>query len=493
MKIPSSFLYDLVKKLSKSEKRYIKVQAGNSEKDYLQLFDALLSLKVFDEQQLIEKNKGTKFLKHLAVNKRYLYELILRSLANYKQEEIEEKVLARISAAKILIEKGMPDAAYGELKKGEKLVKKFELYELEIMLLGIKKQIFTYRKFMSESTEAIHQIYKVESNCLEQLKNTSEYWYLSRQISQFLKLYQKIQNDEQENYLNELTKNPLFKDIGNASNFRSKLFFFEANAAYQFIKGNIEKAYEYNNGFLDLLDDHPHFLNLYAERYLSTLNNMLIDSLMIGKYEKLEDGIDRLTQTVSRKAFKSVKNIDARVFRQQYLLLFNWSIRQKDFKKALAWIQEVELGLNKFGKKIEKHHRVTFYYLASYLSFLNKEYKQALNWNLQILNDPKENVVKEIFYFSRVLNMLIHFELDNEKLLDSLLTSVPKYLRRRRELYNTEKILFLFLRKMLNSINRKEKAVLFDEFETTIDDLATKKSESRVFNYLDLRLWLEYR
>ena len=48
MKIPSTFLYDLVCKLTKSEKRYIKVRSGSGEKDYIQLMDALIVQKKFD-------------------------------------------------------------------------------------------------------------------------------------------------------------------------------------------------------------------------------------------------------------------------------------------------------------------------------------------------------------------------------------------------------------------------------------------------------------
>ena len=69
-------------KLSKSEKRYLKVQQGKGEKDYLTLLDALLAQKQFDENQFIEDNKGANFLKNLSVNKRYLYEIILKSLSN---------------------------------------------------------------------------------------------------------------------------------------------------------------------------------------------------------------------------------------------------------------------------------------------------------------------------------------------------------------------------------------------------------------------------
>ena len=57
MKTPSTFLYDLVKSLTKSEKRYIKVYAATEGKDYLQLMDALMVQKTFDEDKLISDNK----------------------------------------------------------------------------------------------------------------------------------------------------------------------------------------------------------------------------------------------------------------------------------------------------------------------------------------------------------------------------------------------------------------------------------------------------
>lgn len=490
MKIPSTFLYDLVKKLSKSEKRYIKVQSGSGEKDYIQLMDALLKQKSFDEEKLLKDYKEANFTKHLAVNKRYLYELIIKTLTNFGQKKIEDKVLDKIIAANILIEKGMSMAAHGELKKGQKIAHQYELFDLQILLFGIEKKLFTQQKFKTESTEAIHKIFDTEMNCLEQLKNTSEYWYLARQLVQFQKLYQKIQTEEQQAYIDNLINSPKFKNPDLATNIRSKLYFYQANASYQFTVRKIEKAYRFNQQFLDLLEANPHFLELFAERYLATLNNMLIDSLMIGKYDILEAGIDRLSKIVEKPAFSKIKNIEVRVFRQRYLLLLNWSLSQKDYDKALSWIPEIEEGLEKYGKKIEKHHRITFYYLVAYLLFINKKYDEALNWNILIIGDSKENVVKEIFYFSHVLNLVLHHELGNEKLLDSLLHSTPKYLKRRRNIYATEKALFQYLRKQLNSVDRKEKQEITVKFKNQIDELAKNPEESRVFNYLDLRLWL---
>lgn len=489
MKKASSFLYDLVHTLSKTEKRYIKVQAGAGEKDYLELMDALLAQKSFDEAQLIQDHKGRRFVKHLAVSKQYLYELILRRLTQFGQKSVESIVFEKMAATNMLIEKGLVRAAQQELKKGQSIAIKYELFELQIMLSSIEKKLLSLQPFKKQDDTLIKEIFDKEINSLEQLKNTIEYGYLAQQVLRFQVRFQKIQTEEQEQYLDSLTQSPKFQSLDSATNFRSKIHFYQANATYQFIRGDVKKAYSINREFLDLLDANSHFLKLYAERYIATLNNMLIDSLVIGEYDVLKEGINRLVRTLERPEFKSIKNIAARVFRQRYLLLINWSISQKEFAKALEWIPNIEAGLEQFGKKIEKHHRITFYYLIAYLLFLNRQYDQALKWNNRILNEPKEDTVKEIFYFTRSLNLLIHYELSNYELVESLLASTPKYLKSRRPLYATEKALFRFLGKLLNQPDKAEKQKLIADFKAAIQLLFQQPAEKRVFNYLDLRRW----
>jgi len=490
MKIPSTSLYDLLKTLTKSEKRYIKVQSGSVDKDYLQLMDAILAQKSFDEEKLVRDHADARFVKNLSVNKRYLYDLLLEALCRFGEEKVEDRIFKKISAANVLIEKGLLKDAYSELKKGQKVAMRYELYELQIMLLRIEKKLLSLRQFKSVGNKSIEQIFEIETKGLDQLKNTNEYWYLAQQVSQFQIRFQKVQNEEQQKQFQELMQTDKLQDLSLGTNFKSKTFFFQANASCEFMLGNVERAYEFNGRFLNLLEEHPHFLKIYAERYLATLNNMLIDSLVIGKFEILEEGIRRLAQSVHRPEFKSIKNMESRVFRQQYLLLLNWSLRQQDFKKALEWMPQIEEGLNKFDKKIEKHHRITFYYLVAYIYFQNGMYDEALEWNNLILNDNKEDVVKELYYFARTLNLLIQYELGNEDLLESLLISTPKYLRARRAIYATERTLFRYLKKLTNCFDTKEKSKLLQEFKLKIDEHSQSPKESRVFICIDLKLWV---
>ena len=493
MKTPSSHLYDLVHSLTKSEKRYLKVQSGLRNKDYIFLMDALIAQPVFDEEKLIAENKEANFIKHLAVNKRYLYELILRSLERFGRKEIKDKVFEKIAAAKVLIQKGLTTQAFNELKKGKELATRFELFDTLPALFEVEKKILSGQYFNNINDLTIDRVFQEEETCLKQLQNTNEYWYLAQQLSLFQMRFQKIQNEKQATQIRQLAEHPKLLDLSLATNFKSKLYYFQANATYQFILGHVEQAYAINNAFLELLETHPKFLQLYAERYLGTLNNMLIDSLVIGKYDILEEGINRLIRIPEMSGFQKIKNIESRIFRQRFLLLINWCLRQQDFTKGVSWIPEIEAGLNKFGKAIEKHHRITFYYLIAYLLFLNQRFDESLRWNNLILNDTKEDVVKEIYYFARILNLLIHFEIGNMSHLESLLSSTPKYLKRRRAIYATEKALFRFLGKMLSRVDKKEKEKLVFDFQKELDTLAANPKEQRVFNYLDLRIFLKNR
>ncbi len=490
MKAASTFLFDLVKTLTKSQKRYIKIQAGTKEKDYIALLDALLLLKTYDEEQFIKKNKEANFIKHFSVNKLYLYELILKSISNFGEKKIENKIFQKISSANLLVEKGLFQAAINELKKGKNLATKYELFEMQIMIYGVEKKLLFNRQFKKNDAFSIQQIYNHETHILEQLSNSNEYWFLAQKIFQFQLKFQKIQTEEQEKYIEDIIQSPKMQSISLATNFKSKIYYYQANATYQFILGNIEEAYKFNKQFLDLLEEQPIFLKLYSQRYLSTFNNMLIDSLIIGKFDILIEGINRLVLIPKRKEFKTIKNIESRIFRQRFLLLLNWSLRQQEFEKVLEWIPEIEKGLKLYGNEVEKHHRITFYYLISYLLFQSKYYDQALKWNNFILNTIKEDVVKEIFNFSRVLNLLIHYELGNYSLLESLLQSTPKYLKARRNIYATEKALFRFFNKILNIINKKEKQEIINKFKKEVSNLYEIQKEKRVFNYLDLRYWI---
>lgn len=68
---PSTELFNLIKSLSKSEKRYFKLTSSlqSGEKNYMRLFDAIEAQDEYDEAAIKGKFEGETFVKHLPSEK----------------------------------------------------------------------------------------------------------------------------------------------------------------------------------------------------------------------------------------------------------------------------------------------------------------------------------------------------------------------------------------------------------------------------------------
>jgi len=72
---PSTELFDLVKSLTKSEKRFFKLSSSlqSGEKNYLKIFYVIDRQKSYDEEAIKEQFKKETFIKHFPSEKNHLY------------------------------------------------------------------------------------------------------------------------------------------------------------------------------------------------------------------------------------------------------------------------------------------------------------------------------------------------------------------------------------------------------------------------------------
>ncbi|MFK8105123.1 MAG: hypothetical protein AB8G15_21605 [Saprospiraceae bacterium] len=493
MKKPSSDLFDLVHLLTKSEKRYLKVQAQGENKQHMYLLELLLQQDKYDEAILKGVYSQETKDRHFAASKQYLYEYILKHLYHLGGEDKQSQVKQGIAAVELLYKKGLFQQCHKQLLKWKKKAYAIEQYEQLIVLLKTEKALLSTSFGQHLAPTSGKRIFEEEQNCLAQLANINKYWLLNNEIFELQKRFQKIEAKDQVARIQEIEQNEQLNDLAQATTLLSKMYFFRANATFQFTLGHPERAYTFNEQFLSFLESDETFLRRLPNSYLSTLNNLLIDSLVLKKKQALTDGIQKLRSLPKLEAFKAVKNIEAQVFQQGYMLEINYCLSEGDFAKGVALLPALEQGLKKYKKQIQRHNQISFYYLAAYILFREKAYAKALPWLNLILKEKKEDVVTEIFQFSRVLNLLLHFELENYTLLNSLIPSTRRYLRTRRTIYAVEKLLFRFLQKAMSIASSRELPALIEQFKNDIHTAELQKKEARVFNYIDLLAWLKER
>jgi hypothetical protein len=489
MKTPSTELFKLIKSLTKTEKRYFTRRSENYRNDksnqYYQLFKLIDNQLIYDEDLAKKTLIDLGIAEHFTALKFQLTERILESLHLFHQKQsIAEIIKKELGFVRILITKSQFSIANKRIEKAGKLISEYDLIEFLPESFRLKRHLINRQFYKNITEKDLAELHQQEKIAIEQLQNIFLFENLNATIQK--NHYQKVHsiNFKIEDFnQNEILIN---KDLPN--NFSSKILQLQALATFNFMQGKTAIAYEHNLEFINTLEDSGNRIYLFSNQYISVLSNILIDNLILKKYDVLEKGIEKLRNIAAQKQFqKRIPNLNSRVFRQTYLLEMNFLIATKQFERAILLIPEIENGIKKHQKNIGLHNEITFNYLMAYAAFGNQNFTTALTYINEILN-RKAKVVTEIFEFAHLLNLITHFELQNYDLLDSLIPSTRRLLRKRRALYQMEIVLFTYFKKYINVVDKKAQTKLREDLSVDIARLKQEKSEQRVFNYFDFDL-----
>lgn len=130
----SDSLFQFIKSLSKAEKRYFKLSASIEigEKSYMLLFDSMERQPIYNNEKLCKAlNKSNK---QLANEKNYLYNLLLKTLAN-NHKSIDTLILNSLARIELLHSKNLPAECFKVLQKAKQIAIKYELYRYLFQLL----------------------------------------------------------------------------------------------------------------------------------------------------------------------------------------------------------------------------------------------------------------------------------------------------------------------------------------------------------------------
>ena len=142
---PSDDLFQLIQRMSPFEKRSFNLYTQryrDSEKKYLQLFEAIRKQKKYSEEDI--KKAVQKEIKpdNFASAKNYLWNLINDFLIFHSQENFQiEKCRRHLDRAHLLHKRGIVNAAKRELKAGKKIATKYELIQLQIRINQLERNM----------------------------------------------------------------------------------------------------------------------------------------------------------------------------------------------------------------------------------------------------------------------------------------------------------------------------------------------------------------
>ncbi len=146
--------------------------------------------------------------------------------------------------------------------------------------------------------------------------------------------------------------------------------------------------------------------------------------------------------------------------------------------------------IDNFKNKIDEYHIMVFYYKFASLYFGAEQYENCIFYLEKIIKNKGLKMREDLLCFSRILNLVAHYEAGLDQNLDVLIRSTYKFLIKMNELHLVQKKFIDFLRNLSNIYPHELKNAFID-LHKELKVFENHPYEKRSFMYLDMISWLE--
>jgi len=491
----SNKLFELIHSLSKSEKRHFKLSYQNisSNKNYIKLFDAIIQQTKFDDYALKRKFEGETFVKQFNVSKLYLYDLITNSLVKYNEEKnIELQCKTYLQKAIILIDKTFYQQAVLQILKAKKLAEEYELYLESYQCINLLKRLFTTRISLDKWNYDLIRLKEEENSILEKLRLYNLFNNIQADTSNFLRHTPFITSEVQKTAINKIIQPIINTDINSIKSYSIKIVYYNIMVNYYHFINDLGKTKQFTLLRYQCLKEAKYKITDAKRKETGYLANHIHACLNIQAYDEAKIWIDELKQILIRDKKLLFNTSYFKRFTVAYNMLINYYIETGKFKEGLQFSEPIiinfdSITLSSFDDKV---HYIAILHSTTMLYFGANNLDKALTWNNKILN---QNVKSTNTYYglAQILNILIHFDLQNYRYVEQIIPSTQKALRRNKLYTNAEKILLSGLGKLAKNVQNPEKfKTILKNTQKSLNEIETHPLKLNLLLYYDIDAWL---
>lgn len=479
-------LHELIHSLSKSEKRFIRLNAQfhQGDKTYMKLFDAIEKQKVYDEEALKVKFRNEKFINQFGVVKNYLQQFILKQLRSYNSESKASIICQNLLIdIEILYWKGQFVLMKRLIHKAEKIAEKYQLYLVLEELLNWESRLNTAQ--VKITLENVEEANKKHEAYMERYCHIVEYKKLINQTHFFIKKAEVIRTDEDKKTIEKLLNNKLLKEIPKRASFDEHYNFYMLNGVLNRLVNNQKASGEYREKLLVYMEKHPHMLEENTIRYLSALHNLLMHSLIIKDYDLYEKSLSKL----SKLEAKTIRE-KAAIIESLCLFELGYYNETKQYQKSVDFVTNFFLKQPSLLINQNKEHYYLVHYHAALAYFNLKDFKNALSWVNKVINLTSKMVRVDIRAATNIINILIHYELKNLLLIPYLIKSTLEFLKSHHLQTEFDKKFLLVMLALSKTNDEKEQQKTIAKNLPALEKL---DKTSSIVSDIDVVEWLKYK
>lgn len=486
------FLFELIKSMSKSEKRQFKVYAGrltgNTDAKFIALFNLLEKANFYNDDDILKSGIVRK--QQLSNLKAHLYKQILISLRlNHSHKNIRIQIREQLDFASILYNKGLYKQSLRILEKAKNLALTYEEKNLAYEIVEYEKLIegqYITRSMDSRAEELI-----LESKSLSKRNVlTSKLSNLSLGLYNFFLKHGYARSTEDLNFVQEYFDSNFPKINFNDLEFREKIYGYQAKLWYHFIAQDFLQCYRYAAKWVDLFYKEERMIPTNPVFFLKG-NHYLLESLFfLRKKTTFEAYLNKLQNVLDSEVFSLNDNTRTLAFLYVYGNKINLHFMLGTFKEAREMVPEIQEQLSLYENRIDVHHLMVLNYKIACIYFGAGDNEKSIEYLEKIIRNKRYGMREDLMCFSSILHLIAHYEAGIDYELDRLIKSTYKFLIKMNDLHEVQKELIRFIRN-LGSIYPHELRAEFKKLYGRLKSYETDPFESRSFLYLDILSWLE--
>ena len=486
-------LFQIIKSLTKAEKRYFKLhvnkQTAGEDTKFLKLFDLIDKQKDYDESKILKKEQTIKS-QQLSNLKAHLYKQILQNLRNLNSDEdINLHIRELIDHSTILYNKCLYDQCVKMLDKAKNLAEKYDKNTLLLEIIEFEKRLVT-KYIRSNIEDKVSKLIKASDQINEKINNINTFSNLTIKLYSFYLKIGFLRNHKDFELVNSFLYStlPVFQE--EQLSFDEKMYLYNSFVGYYFFIQDFERGYEYAKKWVSLFDENYDLILPKVEMYIRAINNLLVSQSKLHRYDEFKITVQKLNSIVEIPGLKLTENIRLLLFKYSSTHRINRYFLLGEFTEGSKIIPEIAESLENFEHLLDTHYVIIFYYKFACMYFGNSNYKKVIYWLNKIINMKDVDLRSDIHSYARILNLISHYELGNLDLVDYYIRSTYRFLIKKNDLHLFQKIIMKFVRK-LSSITRDQLIDAFKDLREQLLPLNDKFYDRRPFIYFDIISWLE--
>lgn len=226
--------------------------------------------------------------------------------------------------------------------------------------------------------------------------------------------------------------------------------------------------------------------------YFVAINNLIPVCVKLRRWNEVMELIDRM-DTLEEKSHNTYfsSEMRSRVMMHASIARLAVYARLGEVKKGMSVVDDLTANREIIDRYHRKYVMLHLYFNLAYFLFTVGEFSPSLRWLNKVVNDTDIKTAEDLHASTRILAMILQFEIGRSELLEYLARSTSRFLNKLEGLYKFEETMLTFMKKVSrNDLLRQDKEV-FIKLREDLISAGYEPGERNALSTLDLISWVD--